>query len=173
QAIRQFTLKHPHPQMTSSAKHDTITTMTKYKHVILALLIIYWAPLAIGSPDPLLQRAQKLFAPLPAQMPSATGNSPAKITLGRALFFETALSINHSQSCNSCHDLTGPSTGVDNQTTSLGALGKPGRRNSPRVWNAGLHIAQFWDGRSADLVAQAKLPILNPLEMALPDEATF
>lgn len=36
--------------------------------------------------------------------------------------------------------------------------------------NAGLHIAQFWDGRAKDLVEQAKGPILNPVEMAMPSE---
>jgi cytochrome c peroxidase len=37
--------------------------------------------------------------------------------------------------------------------------------------NAGLHIAQFWDGRAPDLKAQAKGPVLNPIEMGMPDEA--
>ncbi|MFN3246723.1 MAG: cytochrome-c peroxidase, partial [Leptonema sp. (in: bacteria)] len=36
---------------------------------------------------------------------------------------------------------------------------------------AGFHIAQFWDGRAKDLVEQAKGPILNPVEMAMPSEA--
>jgi cytochrome c peroxidase len=36
--------------------------------------------------------------------------------------------------------------------------------------NAGLHIAQFWDGRAADLAEQAKGPVLNPIEMAIPNE---
>jgi cytochrome c peroxidase len=39
------------------------------------------------------------------------------------------------------------------------------------VLNAGFQIAQFWDGRAADLAAQAKGPILNPIEMAMPHEA--
>lgn len=33
-----------------------------------------------------------------------------------------------------------------------------------------MHIAQFWDGRAADVEAQAKGPPLNPIEMALPSE---
>jgi cytochrome c peroxidase len=62
--------------------------------------------------------------------------------------------------------------GVDNEQTSPGAFGKRGDRNSPTVLNAGFHFAQFWDGRASDLVAQAKGPILNPVEMAMPDEKT-
>ncbi|VUD64507.1 Cytochrome c551 peroxidase [Thalassocella blandensis] len=105
-------------------------------------------------------------------MPGSENDSPEKVALGKALFFETALSINNNQSCNSCHDVSGNGPGVDNETTSLGATKIRGDRNSPSVWNAGFHIAQFWDGRSLDLIDQAKKPILNPVEMALPDEST-
>ena len=38
--------------------------------------------------------------------------------------------------------------------------------------NASTHVAQFWDGRAEDVEAQAKGPILNPIEMGMPDEAT-
>ncbi|MFZ1625686.1 MAG: cytochrome c peroxidase, partial [Gammaproteobacteria bacterium] len=56
--------------------------------------------------------------------------------------------------------------------TSSGDKGQLGGRNSPTTYNAALHIAQFWDGRAADVEAQAKGPILNPVEMAMPDAAT-
>ena len=36
--------------------------------------------------------------------------------------------------------------------------------------NAALHISQFWDGREPDIESQAGGPILNPVEMAMPDE---
>jgi cytochrome c peroxidase len=39
------------------------------------------------------------------------------------------------------------------------------------VYNAGLHISQFWDGRSPDVEDQAKGPILNPIEMAMPSQS--
>jgi cytochrome c peroxidase len=32
-------------------------------------------------------------------------------------------------------------------------------------------VAQFWDGRAPDLAAQAKGPVLNAIEMGMPDEA--
>lgn len=61
--------------------------------------------------------------------------------------------------------------GVDNNQFSNGApAGTIGGRNSPTVLNAGFHLAQFWDGRAADLTEQAKGPILNPVEMAMPSE---
>jgi cytochrome c peroxidase len=114
----------------------------------------------------LLSRAQGVFRSLP-EAPSL--NSP-KAQLGKKLYFETALSANNEMSCNSCHLLD--NFGVDNEPTSPGHEGKRGDRNSPSVYNASLHVAQFWDGRAADLVEQAKGPILNPIEMGIPDEAT-
>ena len=59
---------------------------------------------------------------------------------------------------------------VDNAPGSTGAFGGVGDRNAPTVLNAGFQLAQFWDGRAADLQAQAKGPVLNPGEMAMPSE---
>jgi len=87
-----------------------------------------------------------------------------KSTLGRVLYFDERLSKNHDLSCNSCHDLA--KFGVDGARFSSGHKGQLGSRNSPTVYNARDHVAQFWDGRAKDLVEQAKGPILNPVEMA-------
>ncbi|KAB2654743.1 MAG: cytochrome-c peroxidase, partial [Verrucomicrobia bacterium] len=105
-----------------------------------------------------------------ARMPGAEKDTPAMVALGKRLYFEKRLSANDSQSCNSCHAVDRGLGGVDNEPTSPGAFGKRGGRNSPTTLNAGFHIAQFWDGRAEDLKAQAKGPILNPIEMAMPDE---
>lgn len=112
-----------------------------------------------------------LLAPLPDKMPGADKDTPALVTLGKKLYLDKRLSANNSQSCNSCHNVEGKGAGVDNEPTSPGAFGKRGGRNSPTSLNAGFQFAQFWDGRAADLVAQAKGPILNPIEMAMPSEA--
>jgi cytochrome c peroxidase len=111
----------------------------------------------------------RAFAPLPAVMESKTNPiTDAKVELGRMLYYEPRLSKSHQLSCNSCHGLT--TYGVDNEPTSPGHKGKRGDRNSPTVYNAGGHIAQFWDGRAADLEEQAKGPVLNPVEMAMPSK---
>jgi cytochrome c peroxidase len=121
--------------------------------------------------EALLAKAKLQFAALPEVMPpQAYELDDAKIDLGRSLYFDPRLSKNHDVSCQSCHKLE--AYGVDNLPTSPGHKGQLGGRNSPTVYNAGLHMAQFWDGRAADLEAQAKGPILNPIEMAMPDEAS-
>src|SRR5512136_580014 len=115
-------------------------------------------------------KAKSFVAPLPDKMPGADKDSPAAITLGQKLYFEKRLSVNGKQSCNDCHMVDQNRAGVDNEPTSEGAHGKRGDRNSPTTLNAGFHFAQFWDGRAKDLVEQAKGPVLNPVEMAMPDE---
>jgi cytochrome c peroxidase len=120
--------------------------------------------------EQLLAEAKKVFAKLPEKMPGAEKDTKAKVELGEKLYFEKAMSINNTQSCNSCHRVDENLGGVDNLPFSPGAEGKLGGRNAPTTLNAGLHIAQFWDGRAPDLAAQAKGPVLNPIEMGMPDE---
>ncbi|MCW5558387.1 MAG: c-type cytochrome, partial [Verrucomicrobiae bacterium] len=110
----------------------------------------------------------ELIAPIPDKMPGAENDTPDRVSLGEKLFFEKKLSLNGSQSCNSCHAVDQGKGGVDNEPTSPGAMGKRGGRNSPTVLNAGFHLAQFWDGRAETLEDQAKGPVLNPIEMAMP-----
>lgn len=135
-----------------------------------ALLASGSLSLRAAEPTELRKKALEVIAPIPERMPGAESDTPAQIALGKRLFFEKRLSQNGTQSCNSCHAVDKGRGGVDNQPTSLGAFGKRGGRNSPTVLNAGFHTAQFWDGRAEDLAAQAKGPILNPIEMAMPDQ---
>lgn len=129
------------------------------------------AELRAASAGELRASALKVLAPLPDKMPGAESDTPARVKLGRELFFEKKLSVNNTQSCNSCHAVDKNRGGVDNEPTSPGAFGKRGGRNSPTVLNAGFHVAQFWDGRAKTLEDQAKGPVLNPGEMAMPSEA--
>ena len=138
---------------------------------VLGLLSLSAA--AADKPDPKALRTQALevVSPIPDKMPGAEADTPALVKLGRELYFEKALSKNNSQSCNSCHMVDKNLGGVDNEATSEGAFGKRGGRNSPTTLNAGFQFAQFWDGRAEDLAAQAKGPVLNPIEMAMASES--
>jgi cytochrome c peroxidase len=117
----------------------------------------------------LISKAKTYFSPLPLiAINKENKKTKQKIELGHKLFFDTKLSKDETISCNSCHNLA--SFGVDNEATSVGDDGGRGDRNSPTVLNAALHSTQFWDGRSVDVEEQAGMPILNPVEMAIPDE---
>lgn len=110
-----------------------------------------------------------LFESLPNQILNTNNpKTQEKIELGHALYFDTRLSKTGNNSCNSCHNLA--TFGVDNLPTSPGDNGGFGDRNSPTVLNAAFHASQFWDGRAADVEEQAGMPILNPVEMAIPSE---
>ena len=105
--------------------------------------------------------------------------------LGRMLFFDAQLSLQGTQSCASCHDparaFSDPGTNDLAGAVSLGGDGRSlGDRNAPPLTYALLTPAfserdgeytggLFLDGRAATLVEQAGEPILNPIEMALPN----
>lgn len=114
------------------------------------------------------------------------------VALGKILFNDKNLSANSSQSCATCHD---PNRAfIDSRedsegriaATSLGDDGVTfGDRNSPTINyaafipafsqrnnNNGFVGGLFWDGRSDSLASQAGDPILNPVEMGMPDKAS-
>jgi len=133
---------------------------------------IGWAdhhkPMSADQIKDLRSLAKTLTGTIPEKMPGAENDSPARIALGKTLYFDTLFSENRKISCNSCHQVDKNGAGVDGKPASPGAFGEFGDRNSPTVLNAGFHIAQFWDGRAATLEDQAKGPVLNPVEMAMP-----
>ncbi len=113
----------------------------------------------------------------------------ALVDLGRALFFDQNLSLNRTQSCATCHDPNrafsdgrpspvggAVSLGADGHTlgernapsAAYAALIPPLYRDAAGVWAGGL----FHDGRAQDLADQAGQPILNPVEMQMPDAAS-
>jgi cytochrome c peroxidase len=117
----------------------------------------------------LLEEASNLFGTLPlvAENPE-NPITDEKVKLGKALYFDTRLSKDNTISCNSCHNLN--TYGVDNLKFSVGNDKNFGGRNSQTVLNAALHFAQFWDGRAKDVEEQAGGPILNKVEMAIPNK---
>jgi cytochrome c peroxidase len=122
-----------------------------------------------------IRASRNLEIPLPA-MPQRAVNptSPAKVELGRLLYFDPLLSGANDLSCAHCHH---PDLGFsDNLGRSMGrggtGLGRDRqggdlvRRGSPTVWNAAYNHVQFWDGRARDLEEQAGMPMMDPHEMA-------
>jgi|GEM_PF-134545 len=110
---------------------------------------------------------------LSSQLPSTVAapddnpTTPAKIELGKKLFFDPRLSSTGTVSCNSCHNLM--EGGDDGRPSSMGVHGRIGPRNAPTVWNSVFQNTQFWDGRAADLEEQAAGPIVAQPEMGMPD----
>lgn len=118
---------------------------------------------------------------------SSAAAMTAQERLGQMLYFDKYLSKNQNQSCASCHH---PAAGwadplnaalPEKYPVSLGSdRDLNGCRNAPPSGYAAFNPVfdmdllaggQFWDGRANTLKDQAKGPFLNPVEMAMPDEA--
>ena len=101
--------------------------------------------------------------------PASRPFTAAKFELGRALFFEPALSDDGRVSCASCHD---PSHGfADPRRLSEGVHGRTTKRHTPALVTRGFGGPMFWDGRTPDLEAQVLMPIEAHEEMGSTVEA--
>ncbi|QWF71735.1 SCO family protein [Methylomonas paludis] len=101
--------------------------------------------------------------PVPADNPL----TPAKIELGRLLFYDRRLSLNNTMSCAMCHI---PEQGFTNNemATAVGIEGRSVRRNSPTLYNVAYAEKLFHDGRENRLEQQVWGPLLAANEMANP-----
>ena len=133
---------------------------------IASLSAIFLFPLAAAAGD-LQNDAAAVFQPIESSLVAAQVKNnevtPAKVELGRKLFFEPRLSKSQLLSCATCHNLS--TGGVDAGPTSVGHGWQKGPRRAPTVLNAVFNVAQFWDGRAEDLKAQAKGPVQASVEM--------
>jgi cytochrome c peroxidase len=91
--------------------------------------------------------------------------TPARVRLGRWLFYDTRLSGDGSVACATCHR---PEHAFSEPTpVSSGIRAQKGARKAPTFINqaAALYPHFFWDGRAGSLEDQALGPIANPVEM--------
>jgi cytochrome c peroxidase len=99
--------------------------------------------------------------------PEDNPTTKEKVALGEKLYHDVRLSADNTVSCATCHDSAKGFT--DQLPTSKGIRDQFGKRNAPTVLNAMFLDSQFLDGRAADLEEQAKMPLVNPIEMGLKD----
>ena len=103
-------------------------------------------------------------------IPADNAPNQERIALGRKLYFDVRLSKDGTVACATCHDVSRGFT--DRRSVSEGIKDQLGQRSSPTVMNAAMFQSMFWDGRAASLEDQAKLTVLNPVEMGHPDAAS-
>lgn len=142
--------------------------MKEVPRAVACLALILSMP-AAGAAAP-LSSGDWVVLPDRAPAPSSNPTTPARVELGRKLFFDPALSRSGKIACASCHDLN-ILAGADGAGVASGIGGKTGVRNTPTVWNAAFQARLFWDGRAASLEEQAKGPLVNPVEMGMKDHA--
>jgi cytochrome c peroxidase len=98
--------------------------------------------------------------------PEDNQSTPARVALGRQLFFDTRLSGSGAMSCATCH--APDSDWQDGVATAIGRDGRILGRRTPTLLNAAWGFSFFWDGRADTLEQQAVMPIEAPGEMNLP-----
>jgi cytochrome c peroxidase len=118
--------------------------------------------------------ASTAYAPSPASvdhawrlptipMPNDNVSTPARVELGKSLFFDPRMSGNGAMSCASCHN---PSLGwSDGLKTAVGWGGQILGRATPTVINTAYNTQFMWDGRKKSLEDQALGPMKTPQEM--------
>jgi len=104
----------------------------------------------------------------PVPIPADNPQTADKIALGDKLFNEKRFSSTGEVSCATCHDPAKAFTDGP-LVTSEGINKLKGTRNAPSVINAAYFTSMFWDGRAPTMEKQAELPIINPIEMGLPN----
>lgn len=121
-----------------------------------------------GHPQDLLYLSRNPGLGLPkVPVPRLHPLTRDKITLGRKLFYDRRLSLNHTVSCAMCHI---PEQGFTSQeqATAVGIEGRSVRRNAPTLLNVAYWPILFHDGRETTLEQQVWGPLLAPNEMGNP-----
>ncbi|MNR87076.1 Cytochrome c551 peroxidase precursor [compost metagenome] len=129
---------------------------------VLAVLTLFVAAPAVGAPG--LREVFGGLSILPeVASPPSNPLTPAKVELGKTLFFDPRLSGDGSLACVSCH-VPGLAW-ADGRAKGVGYQGKELSRNVPSLLNAAYYVGFFHDGRAGTLEEQALGPLFNPDEM--------
>lgn len=129
---------------------------------------VYQTPSFATAPAPLPAGTHALTPAMTQRFPQVKlpADNPLTqegVALGRELFHDTRLSINHTQSCASCHDQK--HAFADERRFSPGAQQQKGTRNAMPLFNLAWQTSFFWDGRAATLREQVLMPIQDAHEM--------
>ncbi len=133
--------------------------------LVPALLLVSSA--GRSADERLVDRARKVFQPLPERVPSPENPlTPEKVALGRLLFFEPRVSVDGTVSCSRCHQPGLYST--DALPRPIGALHRANPRNAPVIFNAALQIAEHWRGDRESVEDQATQALVGPASFGNP-----
>jgi cytochrome c peroxidase len=175
--------------MTQAKKTPTTVRVWSVAVAAAAILLAAGLWLEVRRPQPSGAYVPGTRTPsresAPSSPDSGFSDNTGRVNLGRAIFFDTNLSVPPGTSCASCHDPTKAFAG--NHGSRLGvALGsRPdhfAKRNTPSVlylrfvrkfhlhWEEDAPLVDayggfFWDGRTDSIVELVKQPLFNPDEM--------
>src|SRR5688572_15658706 len=131
--------------------------MSKLHRIIFIILILIISAFCLTDQPQAYRFPALNFFP---EMPVAAGN-PVTVEgaeLGRLLFYDTALSIDSTISCASCHRQEAAFSDAPN-VFSKGMHAEMRERNTPPLFNLAWHPSLFWDGKSSSIEDQIFHPV--------------
>ncbi len=115
----------------------------------------------------LISRANQIFGPLPQIMPSDQNPiTPAKVKLGKVLFYELRISVDGTVNCAKCHPIS--LYAADGLKKAKGNNCRENPRNAPTVFNAAAQISEHWIGNRTSVEDQAKQSVTGPPAFGMP-----
>jgi cytochrome c peroxidase len=135
------------------------------RHLISVCLCVFWA--AAAGQQSAFQWDLPGGWPAPA-VPADNPITPARVALGRFLFYDTRLSGNGTQSCASCHQQTLAFT--DGRAQAVGSTGEHHTRSSMSLVNIAYGSTLTWAHPTLTrLEEQALVPMFGdrPVELGL------
>lgn len=138
-------------------------TLLLHPFFLSLCLIAAGAHAAEATPWPRSADRVWMLGAAQAQPADNIGN-PARVALGKALFFDPRLSGNGTVSCASCHH---PALGwSDGQKKAIGINGQRLERGTPTIVNVAFNTQFMWDGGAKSLEDQATGPLASAREMS-------
>lgn len=143
------------------------------RHLAVFILAVSTLPVteSHAAAQPSARDYQQWKLPRQAATPADNLSTPARVELGKMLFFDPRLSRHGNTSCASCHN---PGLGwSDGLATARGFDGQRLGRASPSIVNTGFNTIHMWDGRKKSLEDQATGPMEASVEMNTDFEKFF
>src|SRR5262245_34372026 len=139
----------------------TLESILRLSKPLLLALAAYLCLIPGAEDDGLLAAARGHFKPLPKDAGTLSHPAtPARVELGRMLFFDPRISADGTVSCSRCH-LPGLYA-TDALPRSRGAHDRLLPRNAPTVFNTAMQFKQHWGGEFDSVEEQAKRALLGP-----------
>jgi cytochrome c peroxidase len=139
----------------------------------LVFVLCMSAPVVVQPADAAFRWDIPDWIPPPAEL-AANRITPAKVELGRHLFYDTRLSINQTMACATCHQQARAFT--DGKRVPVGVTHETVKRNTMSLGNVGYFPTLTWGNpRVESLESQALIPMFgaHPVEMGMGGKETL
>lgn len=141
--------------------------MIRYEAIVVGIVYLWLTPCLLTADDVLRTRAQESLGSV-SEVDSAVIES-SLAQLGRALFWDRAISASGTISCADCH--LASDGGADRRPFSVDARGKLTKRNSQTVFHAALQPALRWTADRASAAEQAQRSLTGSMGFDSPEAA--